>query len=433
MRKIKQISALGAALVFSAGFVWNMAHATPSGFQRLSVSTAGVEANNDMGGVSFSKDGKFAVFSTIASNLVSGDTNSNYDVFLRDIANNTTIRVSTDSSGAEANGLSSGARVSYNGAYVVFSSGATNLVSGDTNNRGDIFRKHVQTGAIEIVNKTAAGTLGNDFNSSFDVSADGRYVAFISNSTNLVAGISSPSPYHLYLKDMNTGEIQLLDLNTSGNPSNNSAYGISLSCDGGMVAFSSDATDLVSGDTNAKRDIFLQSLVGNDHVSQSVTTQGNDFSQYPDLSCDGNVVAFGSRASNLVVGDANGNDDFFIYDRMSNEYTLVSLKPDGSQSSSLSLGSIPTLSGNNKLVAFSTAASLVAADGNASDDVYIRDIENGTTDLASLNTTSQAAGTAQSPFLSNDGKKIVFKSAHANIVSGDTNGGSDIFLANTGF
>ena len=132
---------------------------------------------------------RYAVaFISLATNLVAGDTNGVEDIFVRDTQTGTTTRVSVANDGSQGNGMSSLASISGDGRYVAFYSGATNLVAGDTNGVWDVFVRDTQAGATTLVSVASDGTQGNDGSSTPSISSDGRYVVFISYATNLVAG-----------------------------------------------------------------------------------------------------------------------------------------------------------------------------------------------------------------------------------------------------
>ena len=194
------------------------------------------------------------LFDSTASNLVSGDTNAR-DVFLRDRTANTTTRLSVSSSGAQSNGDSARAHFSEDGSLVVFEAGASNLISGDTNARNDVFlrdRTASTTTRLDLRSGGAQTTRDSDFPA---ISADGRYVAYYSTDTGLVTGDTN-SVGDVFELDRNSGATSRVSVDSSGVQGNANSTTPALA-DNGSVAFESDATNLVSGDTNAATDLIV--------------------------------------------------------------------------------------------------------------------------------------------------------------------------------
>src|SRR5207248_10419230 len=131
-------------------------------------------------------DGQFVAFHSAASNLVANDTNGQVDVFVRDRFGFTTTRVSTSASGGEADYFSQTPSISVDGRYIAFSSIATNLIPNDTNNVFDVFVKDRLTGGIKRASISGGGSQGNSSSQGNSISADGRYVGFVSQANNLV-------------------------------------------------------------------------------------------------------------------------------------------------------------------------------------------------------------------------------------------------------
>ena len=244
-----------------------------------------------------------------ATNLVPGDTNNTPDLFVRDRLLATTTRVNVSSAGAEANGPTEWPWISANGQFVTFSSAASNLVPGDTNSTWDIFVRDLAAGTTERVSVSSAGVQGNG--GSLDpssISADGRFVAFESYATNFAPGDDNFNT-DIFVRDRMTGETTRASVSSSGAGANNGSFSVSISADGRHVAFSSFATNLVANDTNFKQDLFVRARLPGTTPRESVSTAGvqaDDASDVPSISATGRVVAFASSATNLIIGDANG-------------------------------------------------------------------------------------------------------------------------------
>jgi Tol biopolymer transport system component/pimeloyl-ACP methyl ester carboxylesterase len=287
---------------------------------RVSVASDGTQANDMSLHPSISADGRYVAFNSGASNLVPGDTNDRSDIFVHDRETGETSRVSVASDGTQANSSSWISSISADGRYVAFESTATNLVPGDTLSTWDIFVHDRQTGETRRVSVASDGTQGNATSGSPSISTDGRHVVFYSSSSNLVPGDTN-DVRDVFTHDCQTGQTSRVSVASDGTQGNNISghdLGLSISADGRYVTFASDATNLVPGDTNSVRDIFVHDRQTGETSRVSVAsggTQGNNGSAWPSISADGRYVAFASEASNLVPGDTNGAWDVFVHDR----------------------------------------------------------------------------------------------------------------------
>jgi Tol biopolymer transport system component len=187
---------------------------------------------------------------------VPGDTNNNSDIFVHDRKTGTTERVSVDSAGNQGNSFSEGASVSRDGRFVAFTSVASNLVPGDTNGRSDIFIHDRKTGTTERVSVDSAGNQGNTSSFQPSISRDGRFVAFRSLASNLVPGDTNNNS-DIFVHDRKTGITERVSVDSAGNQANDSSSEPSISRDGRFVAFQSFDSNLVPGDTNGVLDIFV--------------------------------------------------------------------------------------------------------------------------------------------------------------------------------
>ncbi len=226
--------------------------------RRVSVSSAGAEGNGFSNGPAISADGRYVAFDGEATNFVPGDTNGFRDVFVRDRQNGATERVSLDSSGIQGNEFSFDPSISADGRFVAFSSRATNFVPVDANfNRYDIFVRDRQSSATELVSLSSAGVQGDHDSNNPSVSADGRYVAFNSLATNLVPGDTNAKS-DIFVRDRQIGATERVSVDSAGAQANGLCGIPMISADGRFVAFESDATNLVPGDTNGVRDVFVR-------------------------------------------------------------------------------------------------------------------------------------------------------------------------------
>jgi flagellin-like hook-associated protein FlgL len=335
-----------------------------------------------------SADGRFILFRSDGTGLVSGDTNGTTDMFLKDTATGETTHVTTDSSGVQSNGPSIFGKISADGRYVTFASGATNLVAGDTNGVIDVFRKDTVTGETIRISADSAEIEGNASSGQSAISADGRYVAFVSDSTNLVAGDTN-GVTDIFRKDTVTGETIRISTDSSGLEGNVGSFAVAISADGRYVTFSSDSTNLVAGDTNGVADIFRKDTATGETIRISTDSAGvesNATSSAPAISADGRYVSYSSGATNLVAGDTNGVNDVFRKDTVSGETIRISTDSFGVESNAIS--NSPAMSADGRYVAFLTGATNLV-DITTSGDVaaYIKDTVTDETVIISTNSS----------------------------------------------
>jgi Tol biopolymer transport system component len=337
------------------------------------------------GNIAISGDGRYVVFASDSAKLVANDNNFSTDFFVRDRLTNTTRIVSLDSNGRQAqydsdaaNSLSTsgtdGVAISADGRFIAFASNASNLVPNDNNKQTDIFVRDTLTGTTEIVSTDSQGNLTQAIADSTkpDISDDGRYVVFQSISKNLVADDTNIT-FDIFVKDRQTGKTTRVSTDSAGR------QGIYTSdADTGVGAFS------------------------------------------PSISGDGRYVAFRSRFNNLVPGDTNGYNDIFVKDLQTNQIRLVSTDSAGNPTNGTSYD--PVISSDGRYVAFASAASnLVENDLLGAPDVFVKDLQTGITTRVSVNSQGMQAmdglfGTKSSrPSISADGRFVAFVSNGANL------------------
>jgi Tol biopolymer transport system component len=423
-------------IVAAAGAVLtSVAFAQPGTTELVSVSSTGEQGNYRSGyePTSVSADGRFVAFESYASNLVPEDTNGRVDVFVRDRLTCTTERVSLSSSGEQGDYRSDWSSISADGRFVAFHSGATNLVPGDTNGWDDIFVRDRLTCTTERVSLSSSGGQGNGGDSGRPfISADGQFVAFESFATNLVPGDTNGWD-DIFVRDRLTCTTERVSLSSLGDQGNYWSYWPSVSADGRFVAFHSYSSNLVPDDTNGRDDIFVRdSLLGiTERVSvSSGGEQGNGDSGWAErISADGQFVAFQSYASNLVQDDTNGLWDVFVRDRQSDTTELVSVSSSGELGNGWS--EVPSMSADGRFVAFhSGATNLVPGDTNGCLDVFVRDRQSGITERVSISSSGEQANIGDSglPSISADGRFVPFVSYASNLVPDDTNDAFDVFV-----
>lgn len=338
--------------------------------------------SNSASGPSISADGRYVAFTSLARDLVTGDTNRADDVFVRDRQTGVITRVSVDSAGAQANNASRNPSISADGRYVAFESVATNLVPGDTNRYRDIFLHDLQTGETTRVSVDSNGRQGDDVSQLPSISADGRYVAFSSGAKTLSLFPDHNHSDDVFVHDRLTGYTDRISVGPDGNEGNSASRTAAISADGRYVAFESTASNLVAGDTGGPNDtdIFLYDRVT--RTTTQVNLGPNDLSdggtpgqERTTLSADGRYIAFVSGEDKLVTGDTNSRWDVFVRDRVTATTTRVSVAVDGSQSDGYS--NSPSISADGHHVAFTTSATNLGGDGTSRKfDLYVRDLGN---------------------------------------------------------
>jgi len=397
--------------------------------KRVSVASAGTQGNRHSVAPAISADGRFVAFYSDASNLVDGDTNGARDVFVRDRTSGTTTRVSIDGAGAQGNSHSFAPAISADGRFVAFSSDASNLVPGDTNSADDVFVHDRQSGATARVSASSGGAEANSGSFSPALSSDGRIVAFLSDASNLVAGDTNASR-DVFVDDRQTGVTARVSVASAGVQGNVGSFSVAISGDGRFVAFHSFADNLVPNDTNETADVFVHDRQTGETTRVSVYDGGAEAdgdSFRPAISADGRFVAFDSDSTILVWGDVNFAFDVFVHDRLTNTTRRVSVDDGGGEATALSQR--PSISADGRYVAFySEASDLVAGDTNGASDIIVHDRQSGATTRVSVaNSGEQGNGDSLRPALSADGRIVAFESNATNLVVGDTNRFSDVF------
>jgi Ca2+-binding RTX toxin-like protein/Tol biopolymer transport system component len=387
---------------------------------RASTSSSGVQGDANSVVSSISSNGQFVAFFSNASNLVDGDTNGTSDVFVRDLLTGTTIRASTSSAGEQANERSLFPSISADGRYVVFESDASNLVSGDTNNFADVFVKDLQTGTITRVSTSSLGEQANNysFGGNPSISNDGRYVLFGSLASNLVPGDLGSSS-DVFRKDLQTGLIERVSSGLG-----DSSGGV-MSSDGRYVAFANYRQfGRPTGENNYEiflRDMQTGSLVRASSTSAGTQSNGSSFS--PSLSADGRYLAFSSFANNLLVGAPSSvNESVFVKDLLTGIVVLVSTDASGAEANGSS--SSPKISADSRYVAFTSSASNLVAGGAGGG--FVKDLQTG--DIVHISADDNSNASFSPSSISADGRYVVGDSVASNLVEGDTNNSYDIFV-----
>jgi Tol biopolymer transport system component len=428
MRRLLLVLLAGLACFCPAG-------ASAQAPELVSLGSADQQGNANSGLARASADGRIVAFQSDASNLVPGDTNGVMDIFVRDRQARTTTRVSVDSAGREGDGASFLGAVSADGRFVAFGSHADNLVVGDRDFESDVFVHDRLTGVTELVSVNSAGQQQNGTSAGMDISADGRFVAFVSFASNLVPGDTNGQG-DVFVRDRLAGTTGRVSLTSTGGQQNGPAgslvSSVGINGDGRFVAFDSFASNLVSDDTNGTTDVFVRDRATGvteraDVSSAEAQAQGGALLEA--TSDDGSAILFDSGAPNLVPGDTNdpNQPDVFVRDLAVGQTERVSVGVGGVQANAVSFGA--AISADGRVVAFSSDASnLVAGDTNGFFDAFVHDrIASTTTRISLSGTGAQGNGGSGASAITADGTLVIFESGASNLVAGDANDASDIF------
>ncbi len=383
-----------------------------------------------------SADGRFVVFVSREPGLAPGDGDSIADVFVRDLSTGETILVSVDSAGRKVNADCGKPSISADGRFVAFITEADNLVGGDTNNCDDVFVHDRVTGKTERVSVSTSGEQGDGDSISPAISDDGRFVAFQSCARNLVEPQDSVG-WHIYLHDRQSGETTVASVTPSGTRIVGNSYAPDISGDGRYVAFESY---WMMGDANGANDIYVYDRLRG--VTERITVNQNGeeargHSYNAAISADGVYVAYESLAPNLVPDDTNGGlfgRDIFVYNRRTGETVRASVSSTGEETYTYASNENPAISADGRFVAFSSSASnLVEGDFNGCSDVFVHDLLSRETFRVSVSSSGEGgADWSARPAISADGRRIAFESRAGNLVAGDTNEYVDIFVNDRG-
>ncbi len=283
----------------------------------VSESLVGITGNDNSGHASVSNDGNLIAFESDAGNLVSGDSNNFSDILVKNMSTGAVERISVGLEGAEPDGNSRYPAISSDGRYVVFVSYASNLVEDDTNLVSDIFIYDRQTDTMERISTASDGTESNGQSLWPSISADGRYVAYHSEASNLVIGDTNALP-DSFLRDTYTDTTTRLSVSESGQQANGESIYARISGDGSTVVYQSQATNLVSGTDEALERVYAWNRATGEVLLVSVNSSGQQAagaSYNAAASYTGDLIAFVSDATNLTINDDNGARDVFLQQR----------------------------------------------------------------------------------------------------------------------
>jgi RHS repeat-associated protein len=402
---------------------------------RISVSSAGAQGNGNStlslaGGVStaggVSADGRFAVFESSATNLAPNDLNGRTDVFLRDLELGTTSLLSVNVLGLPGNGDSTWPSISDDGRFIAFASEASDLVAADANFTTDVFVRDRVAGTTTLASVSLSGTSGSGRSRNPMISADGRLVVFDSRATDLVPGVGGVT--NIFVRDLVAGTTRRVSSAPDGSQANGNNILPYISPDGRFVTFASSATnlgiDLGGVDPTRHQQVYLRDLQTGTLELISVTTSGKGATggnQAGPISADGRFVVFISGGGDVLPGTCCGS--LYLRDRVAQSTSRI----NGGG------GPFPHMSPDARFVLFGSVSALRPEDTNVTFDVYLLDRFDGSLALVSLTPAGAAGGGNSFPAaISPDGRFAEFYSSAADLVQNDTNGFQDVFLRDFG-
>ena len=426
-------------VVWVSVMVFAVPVAFPSSGQSEGQNPAGpyrsVSIPHDMEGKSeapmISGDGNYVVFVVLRDDVARSRRGGISEIYLHNMKSGETALISRAFGGGDANANSGTAVLNTDGRYIAFVSLASNLLaSEDRNDYPDIFVYDRVADRMTLVSVSSDGIQGNG--DSFDpwISGNGRYVVFVSNATNLVKDDGN-GEMDVFLHDRKTGETTRVSRGRGRAEANGGSYSPFISTDGRYIAFESHASNIVPSDGNDLVDVFVHDQKTGKTLRVSVSsnkTEGNGHSVAPFTSGDGRFVVYQSYADNLIEKDTNGHPDIFLYDVKTGTTTRLNLAPEASEANSESY--FPSVSYDGRLVAYySVAWNLVENDTNTKSDIFIHNRTNGETERVSrAYDGSQANGGSYSPIISGNGRFVTFVSNATNLIRLDGPSGTGVFV-----
>lgn len=407
---------------------------------RLSAITrlpSGRWANDHSTEPSLSADGRWVAFTSDATNLVTGDTEGFTDVFLHDRQTATTLRVSQTPAGTGANADCGAPVISADGRFVAFVTEASNLVTSDSNGVNDVYLWSRETGQIELISVRPNGRAGSQISDSPALSADGTFVAFASDAPDLIASDRNFAR-DVFVRDRSRGATERVSVTNNGGPINGSSDAPAISSNGRWVAFHSGAEGITSVATDRNWNIYVRDRTA--QTTEIVSLRGADAqaepgdsdSVYPAISGDGRFVIFHSLANNFTDAPPDDFLTVFIRDRQEKTLTAVSVSMNGEAPTGDSY--VDAINEDGRYVTYSSTDTRVVPGGIP--NVFralLWDRLSGTTQSLGVNAAGYPAGDAV--FLSRpsrDGRFVVFGSYAYELVPEDGNGVGDVFVLDRG-
>jgi len=453
VKKILRFNALVIAIILAVGIIIinPQTHALILGNNSLiNYDTSGTTVagtGNQIARVS--EDGKIVAWTSQSTNIIPGTPSTLKPViYQRNIATGVVKHVSLNDTGTPATALDSNFAMSRTGRYIVFQSARNDVVSSPAVTSSSptyhLYLVDTQLNTTKLVDQSAMGTVANYTSEStegLNVSDDGRFVLFRSAANNL---LSSGNPtttnvWNYYVKDMETGAVINPTVSTSGSRANGSIAGAVSNCDGSIIAFNSNSTNLTPQDTGKWNSYIVD--IRNGYSIKNLGYTANSDSTALSLSCNGRYMVLNSTATNLTTDIVSGvNSHFFRYDRLTASYELVDKSTSGYISStqapkSNTWWSSTLVSDDGKVVFFDKDVNLISPVATKNDkELYVRNPEAGTTELVPINSSgveqnATSLNISQTVEINAQGTIVLYNTTASNLVPGFTAGDFKLVLS----
>ncbi|MFD7594371.1 TolB family protein [Kitasatospora sp. NPDC059812] len=429
------------------------AHPRTGGIIRVSVGLDGAQPDGASAALGLSADGRYALFSSDATNLVPGDTNGATDVFVRDLHTGRTQRVSVGADGAQLDAPTTQASISGDGRFVTFNTKATNVLPGHkANSGGEVYLRDLRDGVTELITAGDPAATGQDGRISRDAVAswDGRFVAFSSSRTDL-APVGTFSKENIYVTDRREGTTRLVTLGVNGKPGNGDSYLPSISADGRVIGFKSRAYNLLPAPAQTP----AAAAAPGDHADHGDSPAILGHASYPFYVFDQHTGVISGASTDPAGQLANTGLDATL--SPDGQYAVYTLDAPGGPilnrhqelyTRDLRTGTVArvttplpgtttvgsagrgTMSYDDRWVYFvSDAGNLVPGVDGGRQNVFRRDLATGAVELAGAAEDGTAStGTSDNPYTDASGSAVLFTSEDGTLIPGDTNHASDVFL-----
>ena len=436
-----RVVAAALALALS-GLLAGAASAAQNDLDFVSRATDGAGGTSLSVLAAISGDGRYVAFMSDANNLSTEDDDSISNVFVRDVQTNTTTLVSraTGVAGAGGDAQSVSPSISSDGRYVVFGSDANNLSTEDNDAIRNIFVRDLQANTTTLVSRASgvAGAVGDQGSFELAISGDGRHVVFESFATNLSTA-NNDAVRNIYVRDLQANTTTFVSRadGPAGAGGGADSFNPVISFDGSRVAFASNADNFSTENDDGWSNIYVRDLSATTttFVSRATGVAGAGSTASngdPTISGDGRYVAFNTQVNNnLSDQDNDAVINVYLRDLLMSETTFVSRATGAAGAGGNGTSFSQVISADGRYIAFlSLSTNLSDADLDAVEDVFVRDLQTGTTTFVSR--ASGAAGAAGSgnsafPVISDDGRYVAFESGSTNFSDQDVDAATDIF------
>lgn len=398
---------------------------TAQATELISRSSAGVQGNQQSRYPAISGDGRFISFQSDANNLVPNDGNGWADIFLHDRQNRTTTRISVTPQGAEGASFSDISAISWDGQRIVFASYAQLLPEG-TYNSCYLFDR--PSGTLSLVNRSSSGVPGS---SCRDPSIDGAGNRIAFSTGDILEPTDGNGRADIYVRDLAAGTTTRITRGLGGTGADGASYSARISGDGNRVVYASEAGNLVAGDGNGVRDIFMSASNGSSTVRISVGPGGTEGATQTHetgaINFDGSILAFSSNAPQLPDPGEFSESTLYLRLPTLDQTYAISLPTDPSLARE-GFNDQPDLSATGQYLVFASTDDLLL-DDDLGGGIYVVDLFEAVIARVSQRLAESGSGNHIQPRISADGTGIVWVSNATNLIANDSNANWDVFYA----